>query len=70
MLKYVTGRRRHGRPHKVSIFLISIRSRLRMNERISEMVRPTSTKLNMKTSYICTQNKFVSNFGCHARYAH
>jgi len=65
--KYVTGRRR-VRPHKVYIFLIRATSgvdiamsvcpfvclSVRMNERISEMVRPRSTKFGVKTSYICT----------------
>jgi len=34
------------------------------------MVKPRSTKFGMKTSYTCTQIKFISNFGCHAPFAH
>jgi len=40
-----------------------------MNERISEMARPRSTKFGVRTSYICTQIQFISNFGYHAPFA-
>jgi len=36
-----------------------VRLSVRMNNEISEVVRPRTTKFGVKTSYICTQIKFI-----------
>jgi len=43
-----------------------VRMSVRVNNEISEMVRPRSKKFGRKISYTCTQIKFILNFGCHA----
>jgi len=53
----------------MSIYLsvrLSIGPSIRMDKLIAELVRPRTTKFSVKTSYICTQNKFISNIECHA----
>jgi len=49
---------------------LSVHLSVHVNKEISEMVRPRNTKFGMKTSYNCTQIKFILNFGCHAPFAH
>jgi len=73
--KYVTGRRKRFRPHKVYIFLIRITSRVdlamsvcpsvRMNSEISETIRARLLRFGVKTPELLTQRKFVSA-ECHA----
>jgi len=73
--KYVTGRRKRFRPHKVYIFLIRIISRVdlamsvcpsvRMNAEISESMRVTKLGLGTQIPEIPAQRKFVS-VECHA----
>jgi len=68
--KYVTGRRKRFRPHKVYIFLIKITSRVdlamsvcpsvRMNAEISETMRVTILGLGTQIPEIPAQRKFVS----------
>jgi len=68
--KYVTGRRKRFRPHKVYIFLIRITSRVdlamsvcpsvRMNAEISETMRVTILGLGTQVPEIPAQRKFVS----------
>jgi len=41
---------------------------VRVYKEISKMVRPR-TIFRLKTSYICMQIKFISNFGYHAPFA-
>jgi len=49
---------------------MSVCPSVRVSNKISEMVRPRNTKFGMKTSYTCTQIKFILNFGSHAPFAH
>jgi len=73
--KYVIGRRKRFRPHKVYIFLIRITSRVdlamsvcpsvRMNAEISETMRVTILGLGTQIPEIPAQRKFVS-VECHA----
>jgi len=68
--KYVTGRRKRFRPHKVYIFLIRITSRVdlamsvypsvRMNAEISETIQTTILGFGMQIPEIPAQRKFVS----------
>jgi len=73
--KYVTGRRKRFRPHKVYIFLIRITSRVdlamsvclsvRMNGEISETVRARLLRFGVQIPALLTQRKFISA-ECHA----
>jgi len=73
--KYVTGRRKRIRPHKVYIFLIRVTSRVdlamsicpfvRMDAEISETIQATILGLGMQISEIPAQRKFFSA-ECHA----
>jgi len=69
--KYVTGRRKRFRPHKVYIILIRITSQVdlamsvRMNAEISETIRARLLRFGVQISELLTQRKFVSA-ECHA----
>jgi len=73
--KYVTGRRKRFRPHKVYIFMIRITSRVdlamsvcpsvRMNAEISETIRSRLLRFGMQILELLTQRNFVSTM-CHA----
>jgi len=73
--KYVTGRRKRFRPHKVYIFLNRITSRVdlalsvclsvRMNAEISETIRARLLRFGMQIPEFLTQRKFDSAM-CHA----
>jgi len=68
--KYVTGRKKRFRPHKVYIFFIKITSRVdlamsvclcvRMNSEISVTIRATILRLGMQIPDIPAQRKTVS----------
>jgi len=65
--KYVTGKRKRFRPHKVYIFLIRITSRVDlaisvcpMNAEISETIRAKLLRFGMQIPELLTQRKFVS----------
>jgi len=69
--KYVTGRRKRFRPHKVYIFLIRITSRVdlamsvcpcvRMNAEISETIGARLFRFGVQVPELLTQSKFVSS---------
>jgi len=68
--KYVTGRRKRFRPHKVHIFLIRISSRdqamsvcpsVRMNAENSETIRARPLRFGMQIPELLTQRKKRSN---------
>jgi len=73
--KYVKGRRKRFRPHKVYIFLIRVNSRIdlamsvclsvRMNAEVSVTIRTRLLGFVMKIPELLGQRKFVSA-GCHA----
>jgi len=69
--KYVTGRRKRFRPHKVYIFLICPSVRLsvclsvRMNAEISETMGARLLRFGVQIPELLTQCKFVSA-QCHA----
>jgi len=69
--KYVTGRRKRFRPHKVYIILIRITSQVdlamsvRMNAEILETIRSRLLGFGMQIPELLTQRKFVSA-ACHA----
>jgi len=68
--KYVTGRRKRFRPHKVDIFLIRITIRVdlamsvcpsvRMNAEMSENIRAKLLRFGVQIPELLTQRKFVS----------
>jgi len=64
--KYVTGRRKRFRPHKVYIILIRITSQVdlamsvRMNAEILETIRARLLGFGMQIPELLTQRKFVS----------
>jgi len=72
--KYVTGRRKRFRPHKVHIFLIRITSQIdlamsvclsvRMNAEISETIRASLLRFGIQIPELLTPRKFVSAM-CH-----
>jgi len=75
--KYVTGRRKRFRTHKVYIFFIKITIRIdlamsvcpsvRMNAEISETIRARLLTLGVQIPELLTQRKFVSAM-CHAHF--
>jgi len=63
--KYVTGRRKRFRPHKVYIFLIRITSRVDLAMSVCSSVRMNAEILETKRARLLRFGKFVSS-ACHA----